>query len=401
MPSTAAIYLNKSKSEILSDTAFIVWLRSNGYTTADIEDLKKQPIYDVRDLYLVYLNEKPQDVEQETPPENPPEEEEPPPEDEGTPTDSYTPPSSPPSGWKPSEALINDYNEYLAFLQTPEGADFPIPDDIWDYYVHAKEWAEMMGAEEIPDYGPQLPGEYYTDEQLKQWERYQYLEYRYRDSGDWVATDIDDFYAHQDLAQQQMAEWEEDAAKAEKEWTEDEQREWQEYKDLSSYREPGDWVANDIADFYDNYDKAKGQEDIWLERYSEDQTRIEASEEYTDWARERSRYAAEETYTEEARYDPAFYQEMEALQGESVYYQDWMYEIYPRLRAEFEATQPRERGYYTREEARTAAAQTEAEWTAWLSGKMPELEEEFYSYRPEHRGERPGAFQPSLRQVSW
>ena len=351
-----------TREQILADQNFHRWVDDWGYSLEGIDDNNLQILYDA---YLQYPTLKSDYTAEE---------------------------------WE-------EYREYQAFLTTPQGTQFPVPIDIDDYLAHKDEWAAYM---------------LHPTDERDSWELYQaYL--RYRDPRDWQAKTIDEFLANPDVVAEQIDEWRDSAL-----------REYQEYRDYDNFRDPGEWVYQGVDDFVLNYDDAQIQLGKWQGLYGTEEAeriadeayydalrrrqleelqhglspeeaarRREESYQYSQEARERAEYAAKEAYHPEVRYDPAFYSQQEALQGESVYYQDWMKRIYPELRGRFEATQPKEIGYPTREEARAAAAQTEAKWKTWLGGQQETLEQEFYGQPPYQRGERPSQFAPKLRSLSY
>jgi len=275
-----------------------------------------------------------------------------------------------------TDAQIAEYNNYLDFLQTTEGKDFPHPKDIADYYANVETWKEEWGIDTIPEYEWTMP-------QKSAYERYKMYADLYGDPEDWYAEDIKTFFDNYDIANEQLDEWETEAT-----------REYSQYKNLGSYREPKDWYAADLDDFVANWEQAQTQQDTWLTQYEEDQVRQQQQEEYYDWQRQTA-------YKPDVQYDPAFYKRQEALQGESIYYQNWMREMFPELQQRFEATQPQIAGYPTLGESEAAKAQTEQAWEQYLYGQTPELREEFYSQPPSQRGEYPQYYAQRLRQVSY
>jgi len=292
--------------------------------------------------------------------------------------------------WTPEQ--IVEYNYYLNFLKTYQGANYPWPTSIDDYFANLDKWKKEYppsdgNGEEPPE---EEPTEEWTSTQKKAYERYKNYAALYRDPDDVYFEAIKDFFDNYEVANEQLGEWETEAS-----------GEYQQYRDLASYREPGDFYTTTLDDFVTNYDRAQRQQDAWMGRYTEAETRQQEADEYYDWSRQRSYESAQEAYQPSPQYSPAFYKQQEALGGESVYYQNWMTDMFPELSRRFEATQPKQVGYPTREEQRAAEAQLEQGFGQYLTGEQADLYQEFYGQTPYMRGERPSVYQPRLRQVSY
>ena len=281
-----------------------------------------------------------------------------------------------------TDAQIAEYNAYLLFLRTPEGQGYPVPSSMVDYFTHLDEWSGGTS--------PETPDTEWSASQNAAYERYKMYSALYREPNDFYARTIQNFFDNYDVAGEQLNEWESDAS-----------AEYQQYRDYVGYRWQGEWYAGSLDDFVTNYTHAQKQIDKWITAYGTAQTEQAEQDAYYDVQRARSDEAAREAYRPEVQYGPAFYQKQEALGGESVYYQDWMRNMFPELQRRFQATQPAPVGYPTRAEARTAAGQTAEKWGQYLGVQAPELREEFYSQKPWDRGERPQYYQPPVRQVSY
>ena len=295
----------------------------------------------------------------------------------------------------PTAEQIAEYNAYLAFLRTYPGRNHPWPTSLEHYFENKDEWATRDYGEQPPDNGGdggngEEPTEEWTSAQRKAYERYKNYAALYKDPDDYYAPTINDYYGNYDVANEQLTEWETEAS-----------REYQQYRDLASHREPGDFYTTNQDDFVNNYDRAQRQQDVWMGRYTEYETRQQEVDEYYDWSRGRAYESAQEAYRPSPQYDPALYKQREALEGESVYYQNWMTDMFPELKRRFEATQPKQVGYPTREEQRAAEAQLEQGIGQYLTAEQEALRQEFYEQRPWDRGERPHIYQPKLRQLSY
>jgi len=243
---------------------------------------------------------------------------------------------------KYSEEQLGDYDDYIATLKTPEGASLPIVKDIGEYLERREEL--------IVDY---TRG--YSEEQLREYNLWIDWSQKYGELGDWLPTNITDWLANYDQAQQQLDKWKQQATTEELEQLELEQ------------------YALDPAE------AARRREEAYRE----------------------ARYAAKERFREPARLSEAFTGWMERQGQLSGAFTQFVESEYPSLRGEFEAGLPRPVGYPTREAARAEAARRERGFEAWLPKQMPEVREEYWSQRPAARGERLWMQQPTLRAVNW
>ena len=269
-----------------------------------------------------------------------------------------------------TDEQLAEYQAYLDFLATAQGRGFPVPADIDDYFENRDTWQTEMG---------ETTG--WTADQKWAYDRYQDYAKQYGDPSDWYPTDIKDYFDNKDVAEEQLYEWQQAASV-----------DYQRYRDFLNQRDPGEYYYPSLDDFVSNYDQAMQQIGQWEGLWQEDEAKRELQE-------QRYEESMAERYRPEVQYNPAFYQKMEAIQGESVYYEDWMKRLYPELRQRFEATQPRPVGYPSLGEAREAAEQTEKDWGGWL--QQQDLKQEFYGQAPYMRGERPAVYAPRLRQVAY
>ena len=181
---------------------------------------------------------------------------------------------------------------------------------------------------------------------------------------------------------------------------------------MSRYAGLEDWRPSNIEDWIANYDYAQQQLAGWQQQYQAEAVEAEAVDQYAldpaEAARRReeayreSRYAAQERYGEQPRYQEIFGgwlpQAAEQMSGALLKYTRGQY---PSLRTEYQAGQPRLTGYPTREEARAEATRREAGWQAWLPQRVPKLEQEYWAQRPAERGERLYMQAPVMRAVNW
>jgi hypothetical protein len=97
--------------------------------------------------------------------------------------------------------LVKDYKDYLAFLETPEGKNFPVPKDVADYIANREQW--------IADYDYYARG--YTEEQLREFNTWKRYASTYGTLEDWYPTNIEDWLANYEKAQSQLSEWRKEA----------------------------------------------------------------------------------------------------------------------------------------------------------------------------------------------
>lgn len=288
--------------------------------------------------------------------------------------------------------LESSYQDYLTKYQemgTPKATDFA------HYLANFEQW--------YTEYQAGLT----EDERARVREYETWLDYarKYGGIDEQYPVDIDDFYDNPDIYQQQLATWQQQAAEKEVEYTDDQIREWNNYRDYASqFRELGDWLPVDIEDYFANYDQAQQQLRGW-ERQGAEVERLgvlpEEAARRREEAYEESRYAAEERYRETPQYQAPFTQWAQDQAGFSRALQEYTEREFPSLRSEFQATQPRLTGFPTREAARAEAGRREQAWTGWLGGMAPEIEQRYWGQRPAERGERFWMQQPTMRAINW
>lgn len=123
------------------------------------------------------------------------------------------------------------------------------------------------------------------------------------------------------------------------------------------------------------------------------------------------------------RFEPAFYDIYGGLGG-SRPWKEWFESRYSDLLRRFQATSPAYEKYLGREREAEAflygrggryapkelmrpgakpmtGERIEKSWAQWLKGQVPELREEWYSYAPYRRGERPQTFAPRIQTVQF
>ena len=248
----------------------------------------------------------------------------------------------PTTGAEYTQQQRDDYDDYLAFLQTPDGKKFPTPKDIADYLTNREQW--------IADYDYYLRG--YTEEQLREFNTWKRYASTYGDLTDWFPNNIDDWLTHYDTAQEQLAKWQQEHGTALEE-----------------------------------------EEVSEAEQAEEDKYRQEQ--------REKAAYYEQERYTAAPEYQPRLQQWLDEKLEESRAFELFSEKQYPSLVSKFKLTQPELTGYSTREEARTEKARREQKFAAWLPGQVPGLKQEYWGQRPTERGERLYMQSPNVRELSW
>ena len=267
-----------------------------------------------------------------------------------------------------------EYERYLRVLQTPEGANLPVPKNISDYFTNKKNW-ERLGLQ------GRLPTAPRTSEQAF------WVEGQLNIAGQILSKD-NPFLTPEGEPVEWLTPGGEPAEGAAGEWAAEQQREFLTWRQWASrYGEPGDWYAVDIQDYFNNPDKVQQQLSVWQQRAAEQ----EAEEEYIK----------AERYHETPEYYQSFTPWMEEQGQFSGAMAGFVEKESPSLVSRFQSTQPRLTGFPTREEARAEAARREAGFEAWLPGQMPTVEQKYWGQTPLMRGERPYMYQPTLRTVNW
>ena len=264
-----------------------------------------------------------------------------------------------------TDAQMEEYIAYIAFLKTEAGKDFPHPKDIDDYFANKDKWAgqyppvEPTPEEPTPEEPTPEEPEYTTD-QKREYQRYWNYADAYGEPGDWYPLNMGDYFKNRSVAQEQLNEW------------------------LAAEQTRQSQTAAAEAQ--------QAEYELWQLSPEEAARRREESYAATQYARQ-------EAYGETPRYPETFYGWLSEQGDMSKYLRNYIENKYPSLREQYEATLPRLTGYPTREQARTEAAKRESGWQAWLATQMPEVESQFWRQTPYERGERPGTFAPATRTV--
>ena len=259
-------------------------------------------------------------------------------------------PTGVPSGY--TQEQLDNYNDYLSFLKTDAGKNWPIPESIDDFLAHMDEWAANA---EYYTRG-------YTDEQLREFNTWRLYASKFGGLEDWYPNNIQDWIANYDKAQQQLDAWKQLATEEEQEALEAE-AEREEYEEHALPPE----------------EAARRREEAYGE----------------------SRYAAQERYTETPEYQLPFTQYLQEQGRFSGALEAWTENQYPSLVSQFRTTQPELTGYATREEARAEKARREESFRAWLPKQEYGLYQEYASQRPGERGERLYMQAPTMRTANW
>jgi len=293
----------------------------------------------------------------------------------------------------PTTADEDSYNKYLEYVKTHPS--WPTPKNLEDWLVNRDYW------EEVGDY---LDAGY-SLKQIDSYTAFQAYQSKYRDLQDWQPRDLAEFLQNPDKAQEQLDLWKQEAGPEAVGFIDDQIREFYTFKDYQSkYGEPSDWKPVDIGDFFTNYDTAQQQLGVWQQQAEEvEKYELEPGEaaRRREEAYEESRYAAEERYRETPEYQPPFQQWLGEQGQFSGALEQFVESQYPSLKSEFQATQPELTGFPTREAARTEETRRKQAWQGWLSGRTPELEQEYWGQRPEQRGERLWMQTPTMRTANW
>ena len=281
------------------------------------------------------------------------------------------------------------YNKYLEYIKTHPS--WPVPKDKNDWLLNRDYW-ESMG--DYLDAG-------FTIREIEGYDRVAAYGEKYGDLEDDIPRDRADYLANIDKYQLQLEKWIQEAGSEGAGFTDEQIREWQDYTWHSRYRETGDSFFADMGDFFNNYDQAIQQLNMWRKRAGEAEVEQTESEEYTQWSRERTKYAAQEAYGETPEYQPRLQQFLDDQLKASSAFEAFTEKQYPSLVSRFDITQPELTGYPTREEARAEKARREQAFQAWLPGQVPGLEQEYWAQPPAARGERLYMQSPNVRTLNW
>jgi len=281
------------------------------------------------------------------------------------------------------------YNKYLEYIKTHPS--WPVPKDKNDWLLNRDYW-ESMG--DYLDAG-------FTIREIEGYDRVAAYGEKYGDLEDDIPRDRADYLANIDKYQLQLEKWIQEAGSEGAGFTDEQIREWQDYTWHSRYRETGDSFFADMGDFFNNYDQAIQQLNMWRKRAGEAEVEQTESEEYTQWSREQTKYAAQERYGETPMYSENFTAWLNQQGQFSGALEKYVEGQYPSLRSQFEAQAGRLTGFPTREEARAEATRREAGFQSWLGGEVPGLKQEYWAQRPADRGERPYMQSPNVREYNW
>jgi len=105
-------------------------------------------------------------------------------------------------------------------------------------------------------------------------------------------------------------------------------------------------------------------------------------------------------YQPRPRYEPAYWERWRGLEAAPPR-KDWFESMFGTMVRRFEAQLPTEKGYETREKAAERAEEIESMWAKRLEEQKGAMREEFWSYKPTQRGERPTIFQPRVKTVAF
>ena len=242
-------------------------------------------------------------------------------------------------------------------------------------------------------------------DQWEAWERHQLYGGQYGNIEDMVADNWADFINNYDQYVEQTEAWVLEAGPEAAGFTDDQIRRYKDYQQwYYQHGKPGDPFPVDVGDFIANEDTYQQQQAIWEGEAAEaEQYEIDPAEaaRRREEAYAESRVAAGERYRETPEYQPQFTQWMQDQTAFSGALEQFAEREFPSLRSEFQATQPTLTGFPTPEAARAEAARREQAFKGWLTERTPELEQEYWAQRPAERGERLYMQSPTMRTVNW
>jgi len=261
--------------------------------------------------------------------------------------------------------------EYLDYLAWQKNNPYmPIPKDEREFFMYRDEWLSAMSLYQAGYTREQV------DNYIDEYTRFKAFASQYGDLNDWQASSLSDFITNYDKAQQQLGTWIQEAGPEATGFTDDQIREFKDYEQwYYQYGKPGEWKPTDVGDFIANQDKAQQQLGVWKQQAGEvEQYEIDPAE--AARRREESyaegRYAAKERYGETPEYQQPFQQWLDKQAGFSGALEAFAESEYPSLQTRYKAGLPDLTGFPTREEARAEKAKREAGFQAWLPEQTPE-----------------------------
>ena len=302
-----------------------------------------------------------------------------------------------------------EYQAYLDYIKANPILGLPVPKDIDDYYANRDKWIEEYTPTPTPEPTPEVRT--YTDDEFREYNTYRRWASSQGTPDDWYPVDIDDYFNHWDIAQEQMDEWKGEASEAEKKRLEEEEKAAErqakyeaEQAEAEKYALTPEEQARRREESYAYTQQQRAISEAYQKAAlspEEEARRREEQYAYSQWAQERARISAQEAYRETPEYQGSFYNYFEGLSSTPGRFQDFMLAMFPKLREEWEATQPKLTGYPTPQEARAEATRRETAFGQWLPTQTKKMMEQFYVQAPPERGERPAYFAPRLRSVNF
>jgi len=313
------------------------------------------------------------------------------------------------------KALQQEYKDYVADIEAHPEWNLPVPTD-FDDYLRIKNEAEAPPTE------PAEPE--YSDEDWHEYNLYQRYYSAFGDPADQRARSISEYFANQDSYLEQLTgfqgkeaeEIEERLAYEESQLSPEEaarRREESYQYTIEGRLRAEEARLHDLSpEEYarrreESYDytveaRERAEEERLYELSPEEQARRrEESYQYTEGARERSLYAAQEAYQPSPEYRSATEQWHGGLGSEPLGYQQWARQMFPTWESQYKSTQEPMVGYPTRELARAEEERRTAGLEGWLQAGQEGFKQQYYQQSPYERGERPGQFNPALRQLSF
>ena len=286
---------------------------------------------------------------------------------------------------------IVDYSSYILYQQdTPY---MPVAQSINDYVLNHETWVnESARYEALYAENKEYIDAGYTQAQIDSYTtEFNAFASKYGDLDDYKPADLWDYLVNYDQAQQQLEAWRLESGSEAAGFTDAQDREFSAYWDYyNEYAPVGTPKPVDIGDYFNNYDYFQQQLGLW-QQTAELQGGIGGT----------TGTGVGTEFYKEPRMGQAFTDWVGQQEQFSSAMQQFTEGKYASLRSQFDWEAGRLEPSGTEEAALVGAEHREKQWRSWLTQETPEIEERYWSQRPQQRGEQLWAYNPPTRTINW
>ena len=276
--------------------------------------------------------------------------------------------------------IVIDWQDYATWQANNSYA--PVATSASEYAINYERWLENM-----PYYQAG-----YTQDHIDSWDVYKSYASKYGDLADMAYNTLDEYLTNWDQSQQQLQSWINEAGSESFGFTDDQRRDYNLYWDYyNEYAPTGTAKPVDIGDFYNNFNYFQQQLIAW-QRQGEVGGGLPGTGDGTTTG---------QTYMEQPMLSQQFSTWMHDQEEMSGAFSQFVESEYPSLRGRFDVIEGRMPEFGSREAAEEHALGVEGRWKSWLTGQTPELEEQYWSQRPQQRGEKLFEYAPAMRAINW